>query len=35
MVIEDLVVREVTFGFLIWGNNPGTDLEVGRKNWGT
>jgi hypothetical protein len=34
MVVENLVVGEVAFRFLVWGNNPGTDLEVGCQNRG-
>ena len=32
MVVENLVVREVTFRFFVWGNNPATDLKVGCQN---
>ena len=32
MVVEDFVIGEVAFGFFVWGNNPGTDLEVECQN---
>ena len=28
MVVEYLVVREITFRLFVWGNNPSTDLKV-------